>query len=115
MFIRIPKQIVPVWLKLNPDAKRFVALNGCLYMELNKYLYGLPASSNRFHEHLKGILERGGYTKSVPRSMPVRQAWTRPCRHWDPCGRHNRHGANPEGAETGGDDSGEAFQVGQAV
>jgi len=66
MFICIPKQIVPFWLKLNPDAKRFVAFNGCLYMELNKYLYGLPASSNRFHEHLKGILERGGYKKSVP-------------------------------------------------
>jgi hypothetical protein len=66
MFIRIPKQIVSFWLQLNPEAKRLVSTNGCLYMELSKYLYGLPASSNRFHQHLKGILERGGYKKSVP-------------------------------------------------
>jgi hypothetical protein len=66
MFIRIPKQIVSFWLELKPEAKRFVSPNGCMYMELNKYLYGLHASSNRFHEHFKGILTCGGFKKSVP-------------------------------------------------
>jgi hypothetical protein len=70
LFIRIPKDVTKFWVMLHPEAAEYVDAKGCMYMELNKYLYGLPPSGSRFHEFVKKIFTDAGATISV--SGPVR-------------------------------------------
>jgi hypothetical protein len=46
IFIRIPKDVTKFWVLLHPEAAEFVDLKGHMYMELDKYLYGLPPSGS---------------------------------------------------------------------
>ena len=64
IFIRIPKDVTKFWVLLHPEAAEFVDLKGHMYMELDKYLYGLPPSGSRFHEFVKKIFTQEGATIS---------------------------------------------------
>ena len=61
LFLRVPKVIVGHWKRIYPEATQFIHSDGCLYLELEKYLYGLPPASNRFHEFVKKILRKNNF------------------------------------------------------
>ena len=61
LFLRVPKIIVGHWKRIYPEATQFIHSDGCLYLELEKYLYGLPPASNRFHEFVKKILLKNNF------------------------------------------------------
>jgi len=52
IFVRLSGEMVSYWLELYPDRADYLHDDGCLYFELNKYIYGLPESPHEFNNLL---------------------------------------------------------------
>ena len=61
IFVKVPKDIVQIWLKMSPEKEKFIHADGSLYCELDKYLYGLQESPHEFNKHLDSCLKKHGY------------------------------------------------------
>lgn len=48
-FVRITKDLVPYWIEIYPEDKKYIHTDGCLYMELLKFMYGLPEAPHEFN------------------------------------------------------------------
>jgi hypothetical protein len=62
-FIKIRKELVPLWLEMDPTAAPFVHHTGCLIFELDKFIYGLKQAPAKFQAHLTASLVSIGYTQ----------------------------------------------------
>jgi hypothetical protein len=62
-FIKIRKELVPLWIELDPTAASFVDHTGSLILELDKFIYGLKQAPAKFQEHLTAALLTIGYTQ----------------------------------------------------
>ena len=60
IFVKVPKDIVQIWLKMSPEKEKFIHADGSLYCELDKYLYGLQESPHEFNKHLDSCLKKHG-------------------------------------------------------
>jgi hypothetical protein len=61
IYLLIPPEIATIWVEMDPTVKPFLSEKGELYMELDRYLYGLKQSPLKFQQHLKGVLLAAGY------------------------------------------------------
>jgi hypothetical protein len=85
MFIRIPKDIVEHWTRIYPHEAEKVHKDGCLYCELEKYMYGLPQSPHEFNSYADKIFRSKGfepskadpcvYVKKVPEGFLIATLW----------------------------------------
>ena len=64
IFIRLPSDIVVHWIKLYPEHTKYVNAQGQMYMELDKYLYGLPEAPHEFNNLLDQRLQSIGFIPS---------------------------------------------------
>jgi hypothetical protein len=62
-FIKIRKELVPLWLELDPSATPFVDHTGSIILELDKFIYGLKQAPAKFQAHLTAALLSIGYTQ----------------------------------------------------
>jgi hypothetical protein len=62
-FIKIRKELLPLWLEMDPTAAPFVDHTGCLILELDKFIYGLKQAPAKFQAHLTASLVSIGYTQ----------------------------------------------------
>jgi len=60
IFVRLSGEMVTFWLELYPDMAQYLHDDGCLYFELNKYIYGLPESPHEFNNLLDKRLRNIG-------------------------------------------------------
>jgi len=60
IFVRLSGEMVSYWLELYPDRAMYLHDDGCLYFELNKYIYGLPESPHEFNHLLDKRLRNIG-------------------------------------------------------
>ena len=65
IWILLSKEVTEFWISFYPEYTRYVTSNGCMYMKLKKYMYGLKQASRKFLEHLKKILVQDGFTQAI--------------------------------------------------
>jgi hypothetical protein len=63
IYLRIDSDIVQFWKKLDPSVEEYLDVHGCLYMKLDKFIYGLKQSPAKFQDHLKITLLSAGYSQ----------------------------------------------------
>jgi hypothetical protein len=61
MFIRVSPDVTMHWLARYPKRSKWLEGDGCLYFELNRYVYGLHEASNQFNGLLDKILKQSGF------------------------------------------------------
>ena len=61
MFIRVGPEIASYWIARCPDRAPMLENDGCLYFELNRYVYGLHEASNQFNSFLDKHLQEIGF------------------------------------------------------
>ena len=68
MFIRVGPDIVRYWVERVPERRQLVHEDGCLYFELNRYVYGLHEAPRKFNGMLDQKLRKMGLkpTKADP-------------------------------------------------
>jgi hypothetical protein len=62
-FIKIRKELVPLWIELDPTAEPYVDHTGSLILELDKFIYGLKQAPAKFQAHLTAALISIGYSQ----------------------------------------------------
>jgi hypothetical protein len=65
MFIRINPDVATHWIMRYPARAKWLQNDGCLYFELNRYVYGLHEASNEFNSMLDKQLQDIGFKPSV--------------------------------------------------
>jgi hypothetical protein len=65
MFIRINPDVATHWIMRYPERAKWLQNDGCLYFELNRYVYGLHEASNEFNSMLDKQLQDIGFKPSV--------------------------------------------------
>jgi hypothetical protein len=65
IWILLSKEVTELWITLHPEYSKYVTSNGCMYMKLKKYMYGLKQASRKFLELLKNILINNGFKQSI--------------------------------------------------
>lgn len=63
LFIKIPKNVVALWIKFYPEDAIYVLEDGTMVAELEKYLYGLAESPRQFNNFLDDKLRNIGFTR----------------------------------------------------
>ena len=63
VFVKIPPDVTALWINKYPERKAYL-VNGCMYAELDKCLYGLKEAPNAFHKLLNDFLEELGFKAS---------------------------------------------------
>jgi hypothetical protein len=63
-YLMVRKEVVDIWVKLDPTALPFVNTKGDLLLLLDKFVYGLKQSPLKFQQHLTGVLKLLGYVRS---------------------------------------------------
>ena len=63
-YMRLSKALTTQWLKRHPEHAHLVHTDGCLYVRLDKALYGLKDSSYAWFVHLDNYLHSLGFTTS---------------------------------------------------
>lgn len=68
MFIRVGPDIVRYWVERIPERRQLIHEDGCLYFELNRYVYGLHEAPRKFNGMLDQKLRKMGLnpTKADP-------------------------------------------------
>jgi hypothetical protein len=61
MFIRVTPDVTTHWVKRYPKRSKCLEDDGCLYFELNRYVYGLHEASNQFNGLLDKELRQNGF------------------------------------------------------
>jgi len=65
VYVRLPKQIAELLLKIRPDYEKFLTDKGELVLRLNKALYGTREAAKLWYDHFANILTtKSGYIKS---------------------------------------------------
>lgn len=64
-YVYIPASVAAVLVRLYPEVKRFLDSKGRLLGRLQKWLYGLPQSAERFATHLTGTMSELGFTRFI--------------------------------------------------
>jgi len=64
-YVRIDKKLAELWVRQDPSAASFLNTRGELFMELDKFLYGLRQSPLKFQQHLTQTLLEAGYQQQV--------------------------------------------------
>jgi hypothetical protein len=65
IIIKITSDVVPFWIKQDPEAAKYVTSRGEVHFKLDKYLYGLKQSSYKFQQHLSKSIKEIGYAQSL--------------------------------------------------
>ena len=63
--MRIGKATASILVTVDPEAKEYLQDNGCIYIELDKAVYGLPESGKLWHDLFTSCLRTAGY-KELP-------------------------------------------------
>ena len=63
-YLIIRKEVVDIWVNLDPTSVPFVNSKGDLLLLLDKFVYGLKQSPIKFQEHLRKVLKNLGYQQS---------------------------------------------------
>ena len=63
-FMKLTGRFLALWLQLHPEDAGLVQ-NNCLYVLLNKALYGLKDSGKVWYDYLSAFLHRNGFTTST--------------------------------------------------
>jgi hypothetical protein len=64
MFIRVNPDVAAHWIARRPDRAKWLHSDGCLYFELNRYVYGLHEASSEFNSLLDKHLQENGFKPS---------------------------------------------------
>jgi hypothetical protein len=64
-YIRINKELTPLWLEQDPTAANYVDDTGCLTLQLDRFIYGLKQSPLKFQQHLREVLLGLGYKQLI--------------------------------------------------
>jgi hypothetical protein len=64
-YIIIRKEVVDLWVLIDPSAIQYVSPKGDLIISLEKFVYGLKQAPIKFQEHLRNVLKLLGYVKSI--------------------------------------------------
>jgi len=65
IYLKINKDVVPYWVKQDPNALPYVSSTGELILLLDRFLYGLKQSPLKFQLHLSRTLIAAGYRQSI--------------------------------------------------
>lgn len=65
MYLRVPPELVPLFLALRPDWARFVAADRFLYLQLQKFIYGLKQAGREYKEAFDRHVTEFGFVRSV--------------------------------------------------
>jgi hypothetical protein len=65
IYLKINKDVVPYWVKQDPNALPYVSSMGELILLLDRFLYGLKQSTLKFQLHLSRTLIDAGYRQSI--------------------------------------------------
>jgi hypothetical protein len=65
IYLKINKDVVPYWVKQDPNALPYVSSTGELILLLDRFLYGLKQSPLKFQLHLSRTLLAAGYRQSI--------------------------------------------------
>jgi hypothetical protein len=65
IYIKLPKDVSNIWVKLYPEYNSFIHTDGHLYVRVYKYIYGLKQASRKFNEHFNEFMIRNDFTKSI--------------------------------------------------
>ena len=60
MFMRVGPEVAKYWMKRVPERRKFLHTDGCLYFELNRYVYGLHEAPRAFNSLLDKSLQDMG-------------------------------------------------------
>ena len=63
-FMKLKGRFLELWLKLHPEDAAHIQ-NDCLYVLLNKALYGLKDSGKLWYDYLTSFLNLNGFVTSV--------------------------------------------------
>ena len=64
MFIRVNPKVAKHWLDRFPDQMKWLEPDGCLYFELESYVYGPHEASHQFNSLLDQRLKKIGFVAS---------------------------------------------------
>ena len=64
MYIRVSPDVVQHWIRHRPERAHMVEADGCLYFQLERYVYGLHESSREFNDMLDKRLKSIGFQPS---------------------------------------------------
>ena len=64
IFIKLDRETASRFVDRHPMMAEFVDINGCMILQLNKYLYGLPMSGKHWNDHIVRTLCQMGYEQS---------------------------------------------------
>jgi len=64
IYLMIPPDIAAHWIRNYPERMKYVERNGCMYVRLNKYMYGLQESPHEFNSLLNDSLISIGFKRS---------------------------------------------------
>ena len=78
IFIKLDRETASRFVDRYPEMTEFVDINGCMILQLNKYLYGLPMAGKHWNDHIVRTLCQMGFEQS-------------PC---DPCVFNKGNGTN---------------------
>ena len=60
MFMRVGPEVAKYWIQRMPERRKFLHADGCLYFELNRYVYGLHEAPRAFNSLLDKTLQDMG-------------------------------------------------------
>jgi len=61
MFIKISGEVLTYWLQRYPERKKWLHTDGCLYFEIQRYVYGLHEAPHEFNHLLDKTLKELGF------------------------------------------------------
>jgi hypothetical protein len=63
IYVRVPKQLASLWTRFYPEDSRYLLQNGTFIGRLDKYLYGLAESPNRFNNFFDETIRSLGFKR----------------------------------------------------
>lgn len=61
MFMRIDPEITKLWVQRYPQRAKYIHSDGCLYLEMLRYIYGLHEAPHQFNNLLDKVLQDIGF------------------------------------------------------
>ena len=64
MFIKISGEVLKYWLERYPERQKWLHNDGCLYFEIQRYVYGLHEAPHEFNHLLDNTLRELGFSRN---------------------------------------------------
>ena len=64
MFIKISGEVLTYWLERYPERRELLHVDGCLYFEIQRYVYGLHEAPHEFNHLLDNTLRELGFNRN---------------------------------------------------